>query len=453
MQQQRAMRFAFPLRLLPLLVLTALALPPARAACAAAGPSGRLDLATLPDDDTLARLVWEHSPDLVESRTRIAGDRATVQRSELLPNPTLDASMNTIPLGVTNPPGLDKLNQVPNYAFGLSELIEIGKRGPRQRAAVASLEASVDDARESLRSQWFELLARIGAVACAQIRVAAMQDLVQDADRLATSEDQRAGQGDVPQLDAERAHLDAAHLRSTLEQERQALATALLECGCTAGVPCERFASPEQAQRFLASHLALAPAQPAIDDRPDLQALQARAKSAEASVQLAKAHAIPDPTVRVGYVYDEFVAAGNQRNGMFVGLSIPLPVFDHGQADANQAVAELDGANRQREILAAQAESEVARLGPQVQELLRHSRDLHEHAVPLAQRVVSQLQKSITAGGGGLQDLLLARRTLGELLLETAEADHAALEGTLALARASGVTPATPGDLASSDRS
>ncbi len=68
--------------LLPLLVLTALALPPARAACAAAGPSGRLDLATLPDDDTLARLVWEHSPDLVESRTRIAGDRATVQRSE-----------------------------------------------------------------------------------------------------------------------------------------------------------------------------------------------------------------------------------------------------------------------------------------------------------------------------------------------------------------------------------
>lgn len=447
------MRSAVLFRLIPLLLLSP-ALPPfTRTARATEGSAARLDLAALPDDDALARLVWEHAPELVEARTRIAGERATVERSGLLPNPTLDASMNTIPVGVTNPPGLDKLNQVPNYAFGVSELLEIGKRGPRQRAAAASLDATVDDARESLRGQWFELLDRIGAVAGAQIRVAAMEDLVRDAERLATAEDQRAGQGDVPQLDAERAHLDAAHLRSTLEQERQALSTALLECGRTAGLACERFASAEQASRFLESHLAMAPAAPAIEDRPDLQALQARARSAEQAVQLAKAHAIPDPTVRVGYVYDEFTAAGNQRNSMFVGLSIPLPVFDHGQADASQAVAELDGANREREIRSAQARSDVARLGPQVQELLRHSRDLHEHSVPLAQRVVAQLQKSITAGGGGLQDLLLARRTLGELLLETAEADRAALEGTLALARASGVTPATPGDLVSSDRS
>jgi cobalt-zinc-cadmium efflux system outer membrane protein len=197
----------------------------------------------------------------------------------------------------------------------------------------------------------------------------------------------------------------------------------------------------------------MAPAAASIAERPDLQALEARARGAEESVQLAKAHAIPDPTVRVGYVYDQFVEAGNQRNSMFVGLSVPLPIFDHGQADAGQAVAELDGANRARELLAAQAEHDVARLGPQVAELVRHSRDLHEHSVPLALRVVTQLQKSITAGGGGLQDLLLARRTLGELLLETAEADRAALEGTLALARASGVTPDVPGDLAITNRS
>ena len=189
-----------------------------------------------------------------------AASVAPVERSALLPNPTLDASMNTIPLGVTNPPGLDKLSQVPNYAFGISELIEIGKRGPRQRAATASLEATVDDAREALRGQWFALLAQIGAVASAQVRVAAMEDLAQDAERLATAEEQRAGQGDVPRLDAERARLDAARLRSTLAQERQALATALLECSRTAGVPCDRFASAAQAQRFLESHLAIGPA-------------------------------------------------------------------------------------------------------------------------------------------------------------------------------------------------
>jgi hypothetical protein len=83
--------------------LLALLLAPPSVALGAVPP--HLPLSALPADDELARLLWEHGPDLVETRTRIATDGAALQRSRLVPNPELDVAMATIPVGTTNPPG------------------------------------------------------------------------------------------------------------------------------------------------------------------------------------------------------------------------------------------------------------------------------------------------------------------------------------------------------------
>src|SRR5262249_33753330 len=121
-----------------------------------------LDLAHMPDETMLAQLLWARSPDLVAARSKIAAARGDVVRSKLLPNPSLDASWNTIPVGKTNPPGLsDPIANVPNYAFSLSTLVEIAKRGPRQRAARGALDAATLDAYEMLRQRWYDLRERI----------------------------------------------------------------------------------------------------------------------------------------------------------------------------------------------------------------------------------------------------------------------------------------------------
>ena len=81
----------------------------------------RLDLSHSPGDDVIAQLLWARSPDLVAARAKMATAQSDVVRSGLWPNPSLDASWNTIPVGRTNPPNLsDSLNRVPNYAFSLS---------------------------------------------------------------------------------------------------------------------------------------------------------------------------------------------------------------------------------------------------------------------------------------------------------------------------------------------
>ena len=95
--------------------------------------------AALPVPDTfdevqLALLLWQRSPELAEARANLALAESERVRALLYPNPALDLNWGTLPLGRTNPPGLDKWSQVPNYSATFSELVEIGKRGPRQRA-------------------------------------------------------------------------------------------------------------------------------------------------------------------------------------------------------------------------------------------------------------------------------------------------------------------------------
>ena len=93
------------------------------------------------NDAKLAELVWSRSGDVIDARRTAAVAASKVTRSLLYPNPALDFAWGTIPIGRTNPSDLeDPLGNVPNYSVGLSELIELGKRGPRQEAAAAEAE-------------------------------------------------------------------------------------------------------------------------------------------------------------------------------------------------------------------------------------------------------------------------------------------------------------------------
>ena len=183
-------------------------------------------------------------------------------------------------------------------------------------------------------------------------------------------------------------------------------------------------------------------------ERPDLQALRAGEAGATAALKLAERHSIPDPTLRAGYVYDQFTAAGNQRNSVFVGLSLPLPVFDRGQGDAVVAATAAANARRARLLLEDQAGRGVATLAARGADLEARRARLRGETLPLARRVIATLDATVARGGAPLPDLLLARRTLGELLLDGASLDLDAFRLDTARARLEAAGPAAPHDLA-----
>src|SRR5262245_16985915 len=410
-----------------------------------------LNLSALPSPEALAELLWNRSPELSQVRTRLGAAQADVRRSQVLPNPNLDLSWNTIPVGTSNPSGLDDpLNHVPNYAVSLSSLVEIAKRGPRQRAARSSFSAVELDASELLRLHYFDLVDHIAEVASAEIRVGALSDLAGDAARLKDIQSERAKRGDAAGLDVDRARLEEEKYVANLADERRKLADALLECSRLVGVPCEPFADRDRAARFLSEREAVPAGTGDFDERPDLRSLSAQAESARASLELAHNKRIPDPTLRAGYVYDQFVVAGNQRNSFLVGVSVPLPVFDRGQGDAIEAAANLQVASRTRALLREQAARDASQLGAQAADVDKQRVVLRDRSVPLARSLVHTLDSAVQRGGASLQDLLLARRTLGELLLDSADLDLQAFRISTASARNSAAGPPLPRGLGSS---
>jgi cobalt-zinc-cadmium efflux system outer membrane protein len=425
-----------------LLAALCLALPTSALAQAPA-----LRLSELPSDADLARLVWQSSPELAAARARAAAAAADFERAKALPNPNLDLSWNTIPLGPTNPPDQPHpLATIPNYAAVISEQLELGKRGPRQQSTRKAAEAALLDGAELLRQKHLDLIQAVGQVANSEERIAALEDLVADAAALTELQQKRAQKGDTAELDTDRARLDEEKLRSSLAEERQKLALDLIACAQLVGRPCEPFGDAAKARQFLIAR-AEPPAEQLealrgrLDERPDLRSLDAQQQSARAAEDLARAKAIPDPGVRVGYVFDNFLVSGNQGQSLSVGVSVPLPLFERGQADAAQARAAALAASQSLASLRAQSERDLGGLLEQARQLKERRTRMDGTALPLARGVVERLTRAVQSGGSPLQDLLAARRTLGELLEDSADLDLAAFEIAVSISRTVGALP------------
>lgn len=396
------------------------------------------ELSTLEKGEALPALLWERSPELQLARSQVAAAEAEYRKTTRLPNPDLDVGLNTLPLGQLNPPGLaDPFLNVPNVAFGLSVLLEIGKREPRQSAAAERAKQAALQAQEALRQKLFDAYAVLADVAAAQVRVDILQGLADDAHRLTELQAARARTGDTAELDVDRAELEEENVRASLGDAREQLAEELRNCAVLLAMPCSRFKDAAQAnvwldRRFESTELR-------VEDRPDLKALEATARAARADEQLAKNQWLPDFTVRAGYVHDRFIESGNQMNSVFVGFSVPLRVFDHGQDDAQASAVAATAALQVRDRQLAIADSARARLTTEVEVVEARQARLREKSLPLASQVVERLTASVTRGSSSLQELLLARRTQSELLLTAAEMDRRVFQLHLERARLSGV--------------
>ncbi len=398
------------------------------------GATAPLELSTLGEGKALPELVWRQSPELQAARIKVAQAEAERRKALRLPNPGLDLSVNTLPVGPLNPPGLQEpfLN-VPNVAVGLSVLLELGKRGPRQEATAEAARGAALDALDQVRRKVLDLEDVIGDVAAAQVRVDALVTLGEDARRLTALQQSRADKGDASDLDADRARLELETTLTALGEAKELLAATLRQCSDTVSTPCVGFTGTAQAAAWLERRFEHSGELPV--GRPDLRALEAAVRSARAAQLLAARGWIPDPTLRVGYVRDQFVASGNQQNSLFVGVSLPLPIFQHGQDDAEAAAVAALSAERARDQLLATAQAQLGQLGAEVTSVESRQQRIREQALPLARSVVDRLDAAVVRGAAPLQELLLARRSLAELLLTAAELDRTVFHLHVARAR------------------
>jgi cobalt-zinc-cadmium efflux system outer membrane protein len=427
-------------------LLAALVLATATPPAASPGP-GPLDPF---DEAALGIVVWQQAPDVLGARRDLIDTEAARDRTYLLPNPSLTGSWNTIPIGdrpTTNPDGSHVgFWDVPNYGVGLSQLFELGKRGPRQRAAEATRDVSQFGVLDVYLHTYFSVLEALADQAAAAARLAVLERLVTDSQESLRLQRARADKGDIAPLEVDRLEVEHSRLMSSMHEAQADREAAVIGCNNLLGAPCPRFGSEDEARRFLASHTAEALADPesAIAGRPDLQALRAERARLEAELTLARRQAIPDPTASLGFVHDQFVAAGNQPNSFNASLTIPVPIFDHGQTEANRARRRLANNQLAAQTLTAGALRTIAAQRSQLQLLSTRAQLLDQQAVPRARSVVERTEAAFRRGGVAFPDVLLARRAFEELELDRIEVAAATHRASLNLRRVTARLPWPP---------
>ncbi|HEY2387186.1 MAG TPA: TolC family protein [Candidatus Binatia bacterium] len=406
-----------------------------------------LDVTDYDDETKLAAALWQHAPEVIDARSAAASAAGDLRRARTLPNPTLDFTWGTMPIGETNPPDLhDPWSHVPNYTVGISELIELGKRGPRAAAAAAQLEQAQAQALATLGTRFFALLAAIGDIARSQARAGVLNAQVHAGDDTIALERARASKGETATADLERAELEQMRLVAARDSARSDLETARGACAAIVASPCPAFPTARAAREYLRREAAATAPRtwsPELEkQRPDIAALDAALHAADEQARLARRKAIPDVTVRAGYTYDTFEAAGNQRQSAALGVQVPLPVFDRGQADLQTAEAALAKA---RDTRAALVETARTTLETEARQRVLVARRIEQmsHALDTARSVRSAMEGAAREGGTSQLDVLLAQRSHQDLLLARTDLDGEAFTAALKIREAAGDFPRT----------
>ena len=277
-------------------------------------------------------------------------------------------------------------------------------------------------ARAAAKHQALDLATVLGQLATNQLRLEGMRGLATEERATLGLARTRLAAGFSTPLDVDRMEIELFRVEQQGVAAEAEMAGILARCTAVVRTRCTAFPNSSDARTFLTSWVSRTLAQDGPpEQRAELRALDASRVAAEADIDLAKAQAIPDPTVRLGYMHDRFVASGNQQNSVNLSVSLPLTFFDHGQALRRAAEARVSRLDAVRTALVRTAPARVGALRDALVAQQQRQSAIDTQILPRARSVVTDLQRAADNRLIPLIDVINARRTLSELLIQQAD--------------------------------
>lgn len=307
--------------------------------------------------------------------------------------------------------------------LGLSQAFELGgKRSARVTGAEAGLERAGAGAEDALR----RVLRDVATAFYRALHATQSLELARRADAMAADivsiAERRFAAGDIARLDvslakAARSRAEAAVLDAEARRD-VAVGQLRVLLGIGAGEPLtvRGMLNANSAQSLDAL-------QAQALDRPDLRALEAEIREAEAEARLGNAERWPDVSLGAEYERDE-------NDNIALGrLSVTLPVFARGQGRRAESLARM---SRLRAELEAGRRATITELSTAYDVYRRRvaaADELTRTAVPLQDNNEALAQRAYESGQLGLIDLLAVRR---EVLGTRQESLDRSLESVIA---------------------
>jgi cobalt-zinc-cadmium efflux system outer membrane protein len=355
-------------------------------------------------------LLEKQNPDALAARLQVAQADAEHLTARRYANPSVRVDVDTLPVGQTNPPGLSVGQTVGGTVRLDQPLVLWGKRRLRLQGAEAGVAAAREQERDILR----QLRSAVRDAFYGVLHDRQLVDFTtanrERYQQIVDLNARRFRSGDISEVDFRKVELEnLKHVaeeeaaRRALAERRQLLGRLI---GRAAGVDAiGRLTAPavqtdgDQALRL------------ALDNRPDLAAAQRAREQAELALDLARRERYPDVTVGVDYTHSEFVTAGNIRNTVGVGFSLPLPLLNRNQGEIAKA-----------EVALRQAETDLERVRLDIAQDVHDAIEHYQSARRLlatyesgylehAKVTVDAAEKSYRIGAASLLELLDAERT------------------------------------------
>ncbi|MBS0450538.1 MAG: TolC family protein [Proteobacteria bacterium] len=363
------------------------------------------------------------SPQLSAARLELAANEGSVVQAGVLPNPELGVELE------------DFQKATRTTTATLSIPLELGgKRAARVSAAErgralagAELESTRASVRAATIAAYFELL-----VAQERVQVAAATHEI--ATRATTSAQRRVQAGRISPVDATRAQVAQANAALALSEARAALEAARRQLALQWGADAADFARAAPANPAMPQRPGLDALLGRLDESPAMRASRLSLEHRRALVDVEVSKGTPDMSLVVGAKRDNELG----RNQAVVGLNIPLPLFDRNQGnvqEANQRALKAEDEHRARQ---ASLRHELRNASAQLDSARNTEQQLRTVVLPAAQQAQEAATVGFEAGKFNQLDVLDAQRTLLEARERLLDAQARAWQAASAIDRVLG---------------
>jgi outer membrane protein, heavy metal efflux system len=294
--------------------------------------------------DEALRLFAENNLRLRIARSRAAEASGLARQAGAFPNPTVSATHE--------PLSGDGRSYSESY-LNLSQRFELpGERAARADAGRQGARAATLLVRADSLGLAFDVKRVFVEARLASERLEVFQRVAEVFREAVRSAEERYASGDISAYDLRRIQVERARYETLLGD-------AELELGDRERALALLVAPDDEEARLAAAPLpSVAPPavpagmleRPIAEGRPEVRAAAAEVEAADARARLSRTERIPDVTATGG-----FKRQSDGLTGLFLGLSLPVPLFDRGggaveAADAGTLAAEARLALVRREV-------------------------------------------------------------------------------------------------------
>ena len=351
------------------------------------------------------RIFRERGFDLLLAQEQVESAQGDLQIAGAIPNPSISGAF-----------GKSQDYGPPAVSLGLSDQgaifdVLVNKRGLRKDVARAALDAARLSRSDAQRTLEFQLKQQYlqAALAVEQARFA--RETLAATAQTRDLQQRRFSAGAISEADLARVEVAELEAEQQLDQADAQLAQAKAGVAFLLGMeqvdldigaleyrpePIDNFDDLEKT---------------ALQNRPDLQALDRQVQRAESALELAKRQVFPDVQLSANYAREGSGPTAVTPPTVTFGATFPLPIFDQQQGEIRKAESDLRVQSIQREKLKAQVARDVSQAYSAWQGGQKQVERMRNRLLERAKTARDLVQIQYEKGASSLLELLEAERT------------------------------------------